>query len=74
MSGTLNIIRSYFIASFVGSPFWRNGVGGCGFLSTVMRFSTTAANLSAKDVSGICVCLGKNCTVFDFRVSLVDGT
>ena len=38
-----------------------------------MRSYTPAANLSVDDVSGICVCLGKNWTVFDFRVSLVEG-
>ena len=49
------IFRSCLIASFVGSPLCRNGVGGCGFCSTVIRSSTTAANRLAHAVSGICV-------------------
>ena len=69
----LKITRNCLISSFVGSPFCRNSVGGCGLFSTAIRSSTTVANQSADDVPGICVCRGKNSTVFDLRVSPVDG-
>ena len=72
--GMLNIIWSYLISSFVGSPFWRNGVGGCGFWSMVIKSSTTATNRLADVLSGICVWRGMKCTVLDFFVSQGNGT